>query len=347
VGNLAEILLVHLESPRGGYVQIQVSEAKYKNVACIVMETDRLAVTVIPASGGKIQSIMDKFRRKELLFQSRRKDFRIASYGVGFGEGDMSGFDEVFPSIDACAYPSGPWAGIQVPDHGEVWSLPWAYSIRADSLLLSVHGLRFPYRLEKRIEFVRENSFRLSYAAMNFSPFDFDFIWAPHPFFLCEAGSRVVLPPSVKSILSTCPLPNKLGAYGAIHEWPVSRLPDGGAYDIAAAHPKYPDVCEKFYTLEKPAEGWCALHNTATGDVIGLSYPLAQLPYLGVWMGMLEGRNIAALEPCTGAMDRMDVATLWGQAGVIKAQSEYTWHLTVTVDAVGEFHAVDAEGCIH
>jgi galactose mutarotase-like enzyme len=327
-------------------MQINISERKYKNVPCLLMESNRLAVTVIPSSGGKIQSIFDKTKKKEFLFQSGREEFRTTHYGANFGEGDVSGFDEVFPTIDTCFYPSGPWTGIPIPDHGEVWTLPWACSVEGDTVQMSVHGVRFPYRLEKKIEFLRDNAFRLSYRAMNLSDFEFEFIWAPHPFFLCEAGSRVVLPPSVKRILSSCPLPNKLGAYGAILDWPVSRLPTGEAYDIAAAHPKYADVCEKFYTQEKPAEGWCALHNAVSGDAIGMSYPVAQLPYLGVWMGILNGQNIAALEPCTGAMDKLDVAKLWGQAGVIKAKSDFAWFINLTFDAVGEIHSIDEDGVI-
>ena len=67
----------------------------------------------------------------------------------------MSGFDEVFPSIESCYYPVEPWEGVKVPDHGEVWSLPWRYEVHEDSVDLSVHGVRFPYRLQKKIHFVK------------------------------------------------------------------------------------------------------------------------------------------------------------------------------------------------
>jgi hypothetical protein len=44
-----------------------------------------------------------------------------------FVEGGASGWDELVPNVDASNYPgSGPWAGTQLPDHGEAWRLPWS-----------------------------------------------------------------------------------------------------------------------------------------------------------------------------------------------------------------------------
>lgn len=326
-------------------VKTSISHGKYKNVKALLMESDELAITIIPGSGGKIQSIFDKVRRKEALYQSERDEFRTSNYGANFETGDFSGFDEIFPSIDACFYPTWPWLGTPVPDHGEVWSLPWDYTIYDDSIVLSVHGVRFPYRIEKKIEFLRDNSFRLSYTASNLSNFDFDFIWAPHPYFVCDENTRVVLPPSVKKVISTCSLENKLGEYGAIHPWPVTQTSTEEKYDISnVMNPKYAGKCEKFYAVNKPLEGWCALHNSLSGDTIGLSYPYDKLPYLGVWEGIVNDRYIAALEPVTGAFDRLDVAKLAGKAGVIKAGLKYEWFLNLTFESVNQVNSIDQDG---
>jgi hypothetical protein len=48
------------------------------------MESDLLAITIIPESGGKIQSIFDKVRQKEDLYQSEREEFRKSNYGAKF-----------------------------------------------------------------------------------------------------------------------------------------------------------------------------------------------------------------------------------------------------------------------
>jgi len=328
-------------------MKISISRVKHKNVDALLLESASLAITVIPESGAKIQSIYHKDRQKELLCQSDGKEFRKAKYGAKFESGDLSGFDEVFPSIDECFYPGWPWSGTPVPDHGEVWALPWEAKIDENSVSLSVHGVRFPYRLEKRIEFLRDNCFRLSYRAFNLSNFDFDFIWCPHPFFVCAEDTRVVLPPSVKQIISTCSLENKLGEYGAIHSWPLTRLSTGADYDIAdVLHPAYAGKCEKFYALNQPPEGWCALHDTASGWAIGLSYPADRLPYLGIWEGIINDQYVTALEPVTGALDRLDVSRLAGKAGLIKAGASYEWFLNLSIERVNEINQIDQNGYI-
>jgi hypothetical protein len=213
---------------------------------------------------------------------------------------------------------------------------------------VDVYGVRFPYRIEKKVESLRENCIRLSYKAFNLSDFDFDFIWAPHPFFICEENTKVVLLPSVKKVISTCTLENKLGYYGSIHPWPVTETSTGEEYDISDVyHPPYAGKCEKFYAVDKPLEGWCALQNTLSGETIGLSYPVDKLPYLGVWEGIINGKYVTALEPVTGALDRLDVAKVAGKAGVIKARSKYEWFLNLTFETVNEINDIDQDGYIN
>lgn len=324
-----------------------VTRVLYKDIQAIRMESEDLAVTIIPESGAKVQSIFDKKHNREVLFQSSRPEFRRAAYGDGFPAGDMSGFDEVFPTIDECYYPSGPWKGVWIPDHGEIWAVPWECEIEENSIRLSVTGTRFPFQMEKKVEFLRENCFRMSYRVKNFSGFDLHSIWCPHPFFLADVDAHVVLPTPVRQVISTCGLENKLGEYGSIHDWPVTQLADGSRYDISdVTNPPYAGKCEKFYTIQNPGEGWCALRNTRTGYTVGLSYPVEKLPYLGVWEGIVEGVYVAALEPVTGALDRLDVAMLAGKAGVVKAKSTDEWYLNITAGITDELTGISVDGVI-
>jgi hypothetical protein len=51
-------------------MNIKISESTYKDINCFVMESQRLLLKFIPASGGKIQSIYDKVKNKEYLHQA-------------------------------------------------------------------------------------------------------------------------------------------------------------------------------------------------------------------------------------------------------------------------------------
>lgn len=326
-------------------MNVNIYEALYKNINCIVMETDRLVVKVIPESGSKIQSIYDKLLKREYLYQSPNKEFIKSTYASNFGDGDLSGFDEVFPSIEQCFYPSGPWKGTNIPDHGEVWALPWEYKIDGATVTLNVSGVRFPYRLEKRIEFLSENIIRISYNALNPSNFDFYFTWAPHTLFNCEQDTVITLPDSVKKIISTCSVENKLGKFGNCHSWPTTVIGEE-AYDISKVYPKYPGKCEKYYAMGQVREGWCALRGITSGVTIGLSYPVDKVPYLGVWEGIINGRYVAALEPCTGDLDYLDTAVQWSRACSIKARSEYEWYLNFSVQNIKSIKEINSDGII-
>lgn len=324
---------------------IIIYESKYKDQKCIVMDSGKLVVKILPLIGGKIQSIYDKDKNKEYLYQAQGENYIKSEYDSQFENGEFSGFDEMFPSISECFYPSGPWKGIKIPDHGEVWSLPWDYRIEDGQLFTYVYGVRFPYKLERKIEFIKDNSIRISYKAINLSNFDFEFLWAAHPLFNCCENTRILLPESVHEVINTVP-GKRLGDFGKIHSWPVTHTPDGQKYDMSVVSPENPELYEKYYVLGELKEGWCALHDTGNGDVIGLSYPVDKVPYLGLWIneGGYAGQFNAALEPCIGAMDRLDTAKQWNQVGIIKAKSEVNWFLNIVFDTADFVGFIDAEG---
>lgn len=329
-------------------MDVRVYESQYKDQNCIVLENERLLVKVLPQMGGKLQSIFDKQKNKEYLYQSPWDKYRKSEYDTLFENGEFSGFDEMFPTISECFYPTWPWRGVKAPDHGEVWSIKWDYAVERNSLLLAVCGVRFPYRLQKRVEFTRENSIRITYKAENLSDFDFDFIWAAHPLFNCNENTVIVLPKSVERIINTFGGRERLGEFGALHPWPKTTTISGKEYDMSKICAQSSGTCEKYYVLGRMQEGWCALHDTKTGDVVALSYPVDKVPYLGMWVneGGYWGQYNVAPEPCTGALDRVDTAKQWDQVGTIKAKSEYDWFLNITFDSAAEINFVDEYGVI-
>jgi hypothetical protein len=61
---------------------------------------------------------------------------------------------------------------------------------------------------------------------------------------------------------------------------------------------------------------------------------------------MINNQYITALEPVTGALDRLDMAKLASKAGVIKARSKYEWFLNLTFETVNEINDIDQDGHI-
>lgn len=152
---------------------IKITEAAYKDVRSLVLEGAVLRVTILPDCGSKMASLVHKRTGVEYLYQLEGETFRKVPYAEPYDRGEISGFDEMFPTITECYCDVYPWKGTVIPDHGEVWSIPWQYEVAASSVRLWVHGVRFPYVLSKEISFETPNTILLRYRVDNRCAFDF------------------------------------------------------------------------------------------------------------------------------------------------------------------------------
>jgi hypothetical protein len=64
-----------------------------------------------------------------------------------------------------------------------------------------------------------------------------------------------------------------------------------------------------------------------------MSFPRDKVPYLGVWVneGGWVGQYNIALEPSTGAMDRVDFARMWGMNSFLRSFEQRQWYLNIAV----------------
>src|SRR5260370_32237972 len=74
-----------------------------------------------PEHGGRIVSL--RLAGEDLLDQGIGVDDPSQA---GFVAAGARGWDEMVPCVDASRYPGpGSFAGVELPDHGEAWRLPW------------------------------------------------------------------------------------------------------------------------------------------------------------------------------------------------------------------------------
>jgi len=127
-----------------------IRPSRYKDQPAITLESETIAAQYLPGVGAKMCSLIYKPVSLELLLQQPNETYRLAPYdGDYVAQSECSGFGEMCPSIDRCFYEGYPWRGTPIPDHDEVWSIPWAWDEQSGRLHLRTHGVRFPYRLEK------------------------------------------------------------------------------------------------------------------------------------------------------------------------------------------------------
>lgn len=327
-----------------------ISSSRYKRKEAFVLSSDAISATVIPSPGGKIASLVDRSSGRELLVQRAGDEYRDQPYDGAYTDGECSGFDDMFPTIDACHYESPPWRGTLLPDHGEVWSLPWACAVDGASLRLVVRGVRLPYVLRKRVSIPSDRTLRIDYELANDAPFPMDFLWAAHVMAVIEEGAAILAPRCCTTAMTVLSASGRMGRYGDAVSWPRFTAPDGAPHRADVCRSDTAADMEKYYFRDPLDEGWCAVRYP-DGLLLALSFPAATVPYLGILLNehAWDGRTNIFLEPCTATFDRPDAARLRGQASTVKARSTYAWHLCLTVDrlAAGErLLRVTAEGTV-
>jgi len=326
---------------------IKVAKATHKDVGSLILESDALRVTIIPDHGSKMASLMHKRTGFEYLYQLPGETFRKAAYGESYERGEASGFDEMFPTITECLCDVNPWKGTLMPDHGEVWSLPWHHEESDSSVRLWVHGVRFPYILSKEISFETENTILLRYRVDNASASPFPAMWAAHPLLNTTPGSRIILPPCVCNIMNTVPGP-ALGGYGARMSYPLAKTAEGKEWDLSRVGANEGRFYFKYFASDALDEGFAILHDPQSRETLAMSWPADQVPYLGMWVneGAWQGQFNVAPEPCTAPFDRWDVARLWGRLPVVPPFGSLQWQLRLTVALTEDPHSVTSNGAI-
>jgi len=298
------------------------------------LESDALRVVTVPGMGAKLVSLVHKPAAHEWLLGPADRPFRPVPYGASFVDQDMSGWDEMFPTIEACPYPGeGPYAGAALPDHGEVWALPWDVTDAADGrLTLRVEGRALPYRLTRTLSLPDARTLRLDYAATNTGDAPLAALWAAHPQFAVTPATEVRLPDAVADVISVGALP-AWAPVGMRLAWPVASDPDGQPFPLDRVTSAALRRSRKVYLLPEQGVSWAALVEPGAGHWLRLEWDPAQVPYLGIWAdeGHYNPALTIALEPSTGFYDSLARAWEAGRVPVLSPGDTLTWGLTVRV----------------
>lgn len=317
------------------------SHTTWHDVAALVLENETLRTVVVPTMGAKVVSLLDKRTGVEWLAGPGERHFRPASYGATFDQQDMSGWDEMFPTITACPYPApGAYAGVPLPDHGEVWAVPWTQAGGSgEELTLAVEGRALPYRLTRRLSLPGPATLRFDFHLVNLGAEPLSYIWAAHPQFACGTAAQVVLPSEVKQVYNVLTEEWGWGAFNATLPWPTAPGPEpatasdaaGAALQMDAIGPPTLKRARKFYVLPDQAVGAATLVRRPAGDWLRMEWDAAQVPYLGLWVdeGALNAASVAAPEPATGFYDSLALAWQNQRVTVVQPGAQVTWWLTV------------------
>jgi galactose mutarotase-like enzyme len=311
----------------------QIISTTWYGQSAWALESEALRAVILPERGAKIASLYDKRAGREWLAHPA-PPFQPLTYGESFIDQDMSGWDEMFPTIIACPYPgAGPYRGQALPDHGEVWALPWQVERAANGeLLLSVQGRALPYRLWRMAKLVEAATLELSYRLENLGAANFNYLWAAHPQFVADASTAICLPKSNRSVINV--MNSALwGEAGRQYPWPLATTSDGTHWQLDRIAPAERGDCRKFYLPPDEPATWAALADERTGSTLHIEWSPAQVPYLGIWVdeGAYSREAVTALEPSSGFYDSLAWACENHRAPSIASGESHAWTLSVGI----------------
>jgi len=273
-----------------------------------------IELTSVPDLGGKITSLRDLRSRREWLWRHPRMEYRRVPHGSSYvAEADSGGWDECFPSVSDCSYPSVPFEGAVIQDHGELWSQVSEFEIEehADGVALHNHwhGLVLPYSFNRTVTLAANSaSLRVDYSveALPGAAQPVNFVWCIHPLLAVEPGMQLFLPPSALFNVNGAYPPGLLAPEVKLH-YPFAAsgldLPNLPATDSSRSIKIWSDPLSK-------GEGWATL--AARDGELCMRWDTALLPQVAVWMnfGAWAGDGGTpyfnlGLEPCIGAQDSL------------------------------------------
>ncbi len=318
----------------------------------LVLDNDRVRLTIVPALGARVVSLVDRQTDREWLVQGTPPSKAAAEAWAAADaifDGDVSyGWDECLPTVAPCADPLDP-AGSGLRDHGELWGRPADVRNEAGVLVSTWAGLRWPCRFTRRIR-LDGPSIVAEYELENQGSIDLPILWSMHPLLALAPGARFDVEglASVR-VAHAVGLPLRPGHA----PWPEAPGFDGRTLALDRVGEPGDRVALKLYGGWELYGSWdsvsgeglpgvAAVHQP-DGSILDVSWYAPICPNLGIWRSdggwppaPATSRVQHALEPTTSPDDDLASAVANGRALVVAPAERVAWSVTFRVRAPGE-----------
>ncbi|CAN5891383.1 hypothetical protein BH23ACT8_BH23ACT8_22200 [soil metagenome] len=254
-------------------------------VPAILLESESLAVTVLPGKGCDVYALVDRETGVDVLFKS---PWGLRRPGPGAHPPDsMAHWLENYPGGWQLLLPNagGPTVehGVEWGFHGEACLVPWKVDQLGETdVTLSAELFRAPLRLRRRL-IVEGPVLRIEESVTNRSPDPIEFIWGHHPAFGAPFVERgCVLSTGARTLTADGVAPGSMLEAGSTHQWPSAKTAAGEPLDLTVV-PGPGDVRSHFAYLSDFRDPYFAITNPRLGFGVGLRWPLEVFPYAWFW----------------------------------------------------------------
>ena len=306
----------------------------------LVLQNECIRVRVIPELGCKIVEIYDLENGHEWLWSDKSRPIKAAKYADQYDLYDISGFDECFPNIGISQDPKN--TGVTLPDHGEIWSLPWEVKDEEYGISATVAGKLFDYHFSRRLS-LKNNKLVIEYSVANIGDSEITYMWSAHPLFAIDEEMKIEISGNPK-MSKEFGFGGRIGTDGdtwyeghlSEHVWPRVLGADGRTSDMS-------EVClDKVLTdkvvLDAPDDGLVTLKKLTSGRSLTMKFSPLEIPFLGIcynfgaWPLTGEPATWVALEPTTGRTDRLDECAELECVRVLAPKSTANWTLEIELN---------------
>ena len=316
---------------------LSVTRSTIEGFNSLSIQTGAMELSIIPELGGKINSLRDARTGREWLWRNPRFAYKRVPHGSSYtAQSDTGGWDECFPSVAQCEYPSTPWQGAAIQDHGELWSQVAEFEMeeRPENITLMTRwqGVVLPYTFRRTIT-LNENSscIRVDYEVLNKGDQSINYVWSIHPLLAIEPGMELLLPASARfNVAGSIPSDlvssrNNVGYPFAASGLNLPRLPESSAGKAI-----------KIWSDPLPDGAGLAALRADDGE-LQMRWDVNLLPQVAAWMNFGawaadEGTPYynLGLEPCIGAQDSLaDAVTDYHLYATLPSDDSQSWWLEI------------------
>ena len=299
----------------------------------IQLQNDFMRIVALPELGCKIISIYDIVHDHEWLWKDSWRPLKTAEFGARYEDFDISGFDECFPNIGSSIYPLD--SEVMLPDHGDLWSIPWNVNSNHLSMVAEVDGRSLPYLFTRRLE-LSGSIIKFHYQVRNKKDSNIVFIWSAHPLFSATGDMRVLLNDAPK-MTKEFGFGGRLGSDGMngyrgqhqVYDWPYSLSDKGVLVDLSYIKSEGP-ITDKV-VLRSPLDGEIALEHMDSGRILSFRFSPIEIPYvglcfnLGAWPFGVNPGTWVAIELTTGCTDKLSDSFARGVATTLATGETKSW----------------------
>lgn len=298
----------------------------------VSLSSRRLRLTVDPACGGKLRSLVSLRTGHEFLYQDGRAAFDGRK---GYSFHDIGGWDECFPAVAACRGRTPAGADYDYADHGFLWQGPWRVSPRDGGLDMACDAAALGCSFTRHCAFESDDTLRLDYCIVNRGAEPVPFVYSAHPLLAATAPTRVVFPAGMTRAFNHVAADNFGLANGAWFALPGPRPGDLTGPFRAEQH-----TFIKLFS-DRLAEGWCAVEYPDAGERLVMTFDVETLPYVGFlaqqgYDGLGDGhfanQVLLAFEPTTGIGDDLSTCLQTGTVKVLPPGAEMSFWIRVTIE---------------